>query len=94
MPILPILLTTTAVFVWAHAAATAYVCISHPTPICDNPQTPPPDFAHENPEPPSTPGNVPASIVTANSSGGNVHLRAANLTVGSPELGSPMLRIL
>jgi hypothetical protein len=58
-----ILLTTTATLVWANAAASDYICISHPTlPICDNPQTPPPEFGHELPGSPYNPSNARASI--------------------------------
>jgi hypothetical protein len=73
-----ILLTTTATFVWAIAAASDCTCISHPTlPICDNPQTPPPEFGHELPGSPYNPINAGASITvestaTASSTGGIV----------------------
>jgi hypothetical protein len=57
-----ILVTTTATLVWANAAASGYICIFHPTlPICDNPQTPPPEFGHE------LPGIMVASTATATS---------------------------
>jgi hypothetical protein len=43
----PLFLLSVAVFVSVHAVASEVICTSHPMPICENPQTPPPDFAHE-----------------------------------------------